>query len=96
MTDDELVSGIKALTIEATRDTPRLTPQEVAALAMKERQKAAEPFYRQVPGLYRAVAEVTDEFERRQRLRLRHQRGMTWALSAVLIYLLIVIALALT
>lgn len=50
---------------------------------MNEPQQAAGYHYRQVPNLYRAVADVTMEFERQQRLRLGHQRGMTWALSAV-------------
>lgn len=49
MNDDEFRQGIEALVVEATRDTPRLTPEQVAARAAAERQQAADAMYRRVP-----------------------------------------------
>jgi len=51
MNDDELVRGIEALVVEATRDTPRLTPAQVAALAAAKRREALDEMYRRSPGL---------------------------------------------
>ncbi|OEO30350.1 hypothetical protein VW23_021780 [Devosia insulae DS-56] len=86
MNDAELARGIEALVVEATRDTPRLTPQQVAALAAAKRREAADAMYRRVPGLYRAVTDVVERFERKQRhRRARRVAGLVWLLMALLI-----------
>lgn len=84
MNDDELKQGIEALVVEATRDTPRLTPEQVAARAAAERQQGAEAMYRRVPGLSLAVADVVERFERvRRHRRARRVAGVVWLLMAL-------------
>lgn len=84
MNDDELKQGIEALVVEATRDTPRLTPEQVAARAAAERQQAAEAMYRRVPGLSLAVADVVERFERvRRHRRARRVAGVVWLLMVL-------------
>lgn len=69
MNDDELVRGIEALVVEANRDTPRMSPEQVAARAAAERKAAMEAIYRRSPGLYEAVTEITRRVQRRQERR---------------------------
>lgn len=69
MSDDELERGIKTLVVEATRDTPRMTPEQVAARAAAERKAAMEAIYRRSPGLYEAVTEITRRVQRKQERR---------------------------
>lgn len=84
MNSDELVRGIEALVVEATRDTPRLPPEQVAALAAAERNKAADALCRRVPGLYLAVNDVVERFERmRRHRRARRVAGVVWLLMAL-------------
>lgn len=81
MNDNELVRGIEALVVEATRDTPRLTPEQVAALAAAKRREAASAMYRRWPGLYEAVTDVVARFERKQhRRRTRRVAGLVMLL----------------
>lgn len=75
MNDDEFRQGIEALVVEATRDTPRLTPEQVAARAAAERQQAADAMYRRVPGLSLAVTDVVERFERVRRPSSGAPRG---------------------
>ncbi len=69
MSDEELVRGVKALVIEATRDTPRMTPEQVATRAAAERREAMEAIYRRSPGLYEAVTEIARRVRRKQERR---------------------------
>jgi len=67
--DDELAQGIKALVVEATRDTPRMTPEQVAARTAAERQAALDAIYRRSPGLFEAVSDIARRVQRRQEHR---------------------------
>lgn len=69
MSDDELERGIKTLVVEATRDTPRMTPEQVAARAATERRAAMEAIYRRSPGLYEAITEIARRVQRKQERR---------------------------
>lgn len=66
MSDDELERGIKTLVVEATRDTPRMPPEQVAARAAAERRGAMEAIYRRSPGLHEAVTEIARRVQRKQ------------------------------
>ncbi len=75
---------MEALVVEATRDTPRLTREQVAALAAAERKTAADVLYRRVPSLYLAVNDVVERFERmRRHRRARRVAGVAWLLMAL-------------
>ncbi len=89
MNDDELERSIKTLVVEATRDTPRMTPEQVAARVAAERKAAMDAIYRRSPGLYEAVTEIARRFrlkqERRHLLR-RLVRGVLVMLSIMLLF----------
>jgi hypothetical protein len=65
--DDDLERGIKTLVVEATRDTPRMTPEQVAVRAAAERKAKMERIYRRSPGLYEAVSDIA------RRVRKKHE-----------------------
>ena len=69
MSDEDLVRGIKALVVDATRNTPRMTPEQVAARAAAKRRDAMEAIYRRSPGLYEAVTEIARRVQREQERR---------------------------
>lgn len=74
MNDDELELGIKTLVVEATRDTPRMTPEQVAARAAAERKAAMEAIYHRSPGLYKAITEIGRRLQWRQERRHLRRR----------------------
>ena len=74
MSDEDLVRGIKALVVDATRNTPRMTPEQVAARAAAERREAMEAIYRRSPGLHEAVTEITRRVRRKVERRFLLRR----------------------
>jgi len=74
MSDEDLVQGIKALVVEATRDTPRMTAEQVAARAAAQRREAMAAIYRRSPGLYEAVTAITRRVRQKQERRSLHRR----------------------
>lgn len=84
MNDDELVREIEALVVEATRDTPRMTPEQVAARTAAEHKTKMERIYRRSPGLYEAVTEIARQVQRR-----RERRHLLRRLGVLLFILLL-------
>ena len=82
MSDEDLVRGIKALVVDATRNTPRMTPEQVAARAAAERREAMEAIYRRSPGLHEAVTEIT------RRVRRKGERRFLLRRVLVLLFIL--------